>query len=120
MSFLFGKSKKPAPATGGLPPATRNIPSAHGERTMIPTANGLTSPRDFAERPRDGQQKNQTPTPGSSVNASINSLQSTSPEPTGIREISDADMPVSAYSEALSTRSMSFVASGAGLRLSRS
>ncbi|KAF2105109.1 hypothetical protein NA57DRAFT_63290 [Rhizodiscina lignyota] len=100
MSFLF-KSKKPAPGTGGLPPATRNITSAHGERTMIPTANGLNSslnsslnsPRDVAERVPREVQKTQTPTPGSSVNASLNSIQSASPEPIGIREISDVDMP---------------------------
>lgn len=97
MSFLF-KSKKPTPGTGGLPPATRNITSAHGERTMIPTANGVNIPQGIPEERRaTGRevQKTQTPTPGSSVNASLNSLQSASPEPMGIREISDVDMPVS-------------------------
>ena len=49
MSFLFGKSKKSQPNAPGLPAATRDITSSHGE-TRIPTANGLPGSRDALDR----------------------------------------------------------------------
>ncbi|KAK5145141.1 hypothetical protein LTR04_001371, partial [Oleoguttula sp. CCFEE 6159] len=68
MSFLFGKSKKHERAA--LPPATRNITSSDGPSSQGPTQNGLPGSRD-GDKPRTHQQ---TPTPGTSVNNSSNSL----------------------------------------------
>lgn len=94
MSFLFGKSKKDKPIPAGLPQATRDIGSSHGQ-SSIPAPNGIPA----ADKARLGPPQQQTPTPGSSVNNSLNSLQgnpnATSPEPKTLRERSDSDMPVS-------------------------
>lgn len=65
MSFLFGK-KKQQPATA-LPPASRDIHTAGGTSTTAPTVNGAK------EKDKPGA-RTQTPTPGSSVNNSLNSL----------------------------------------------
>ncbi|KJX96641.1 cell polarity protein (Tea1) [Zymoseptoria brevis] len=66
MSFLFKSSKKgapaqPTPAPAPAPPATRNIHSSDGKEALsqIPTLNGA---------------KPGSPTPGQSVNNSINSI----------------------------------------------
>lgn len=91
MSFLFGKSKKHQ--NTALPAATRDISSSHGQGSLIPTANGLGG-RD-PEKARGGP-PTQTPTPGSSVNNSLNSLQAptstSSPEPKTLRERSDSEL----------------------------
>ncbi|OCL08257.1 cell polarity protein-like protein [Glonium stellatum] len=91
MSFLFGKSKKHQYAA--LPAATRDITSSHGQGSLIPTTNGLGG-RD-PEKARGGP-PTQTPTPGSSVNNSLNSLQgpgnTSSPEPKTLRERSDSEL----------------------------
>jgi hypothetical protein len=96
MSFLFGKSKKHQ--NTALPAATRDISSSHGQGSLIPTANGLGG-RD-PEKARGGP-PTQTPTPGSSVNNSLNSLQAptntSSPEPKTLRERSDSELHVSLF-----------------------
>ncbi len=68
MSFLFKSSKQKNPNPNALPPATRDIRSADGTPTgsssQIPTLNGMVN----------GAVKPVSPTPGSSVNNSLNSL----------------------------------------------
>ena len=65
MSFLFGKKKQQPPTA--LPPASRDIHTAGGTSTTAPTVNGAK------DKDKPGARK-QTPTPGSSVNNSMNSL----------------------------------------------
>lgn len=65
MSFLFGKKKQPQPPA--LPPASRDTHTPGGSSTGAPTANGAK------DKDKPGA-RTQTPTPGSSVNNSINSL----------------------------------------------
>jgi hypothetical protein len=69
MSFLFGKKSKQQ--NNALPPATRDISSSSG-----PAANGAGG--------RVGP-SSQTPTPGASVNNSLNNLQAAgnAPGPAG-------------------------------------
>jgi hypothetical protein len=92
MSFLFGKSKKSQ--NTGLPAATRNITSSHGQGSSIPVANGSFNGADEKAR---GQVN--TPTPGGSANNSLNSLQGgiggAAPEPKTLRERSASDVYVS-------------------------
>ncbi|KAI9656282.1 MAG: Negative regulator of mitotic exit [Bathelium mastoideum] len=71
MAFLF-KSKKNQ--STGLPPATRNITSSDGPGSQIPVANG------FAAGDR-GRSVQNTPTPGNSVNNSLNSIASNTNTP---------------------------------------
>lgn len=60
MSFLFKSSKKGGPSSSALPPATRDIRSADGPQSQIPTFNGRGTT---------------SPTPGGqSLNGSLNSL----------------------------------------------
>lgn len=101
MSFLFGKSKNKNQTTA-LPPAVRDITSSGGEKSSaIPIANGFPISKDGAEKGR-GALQSQTPTPGSSVNASLSSIQGvpsiTGPEPRVLRERSDSDVHVSPLS----------------------
>lgn len=65
MSFLFGKKKQQPPTA--LPPASRDTHTAGGASTNAPTANGAK------DKDKPGA-RTQTPTPGSSVNNSMNSL----------------------------------------------
>jgi hypothetical protein len=67
MAFLF-KSKKNQQASG-LPPATRNIHTSEG----APSGSGAV-----VNGPKDGAVISQTPTPSSSYNNSLNSVNSTS------------------------------------------
>ena len=64
MSFLFGKKKETKGA--GAPPASRDGNIAVGANSSIPTANGVKG----RER---GPSTTQSPTPGSSVDNSVNS-----------------------------------------------
>ena len=64
MSFLFGKKKETKGV--GVPPASRDGNVASGANSSIPTANGMKG----RER---GPGTTQSPTPGSSVDNSINS-----------------------------------------------
>ncbi|KAF1838492.1 cell polarity protein-like protein [Decorospora gaudefroyi] len=88
MSFLFGKKSKQQ--ANALPPATRDISSSHGQAQPSAAVNGA-GVRDV-EKARGGPQT-QTPTPGSSVNNSLSSLQNpgnaTTPEPKALREKAD-------------------------------
>ncbi|KAL9065896.1 MAG: hypothetical protein Q9157_007323 [Trypethelium eluteriae] len=63
MAFLFKSKKNQNPA---LPPATRNITSSDGPGSQIPVANGFSG--------GDKSRMQYTPTPGSSVNNSLNSV----------------------------------------------
>jgi hypothetical protein len=54
MSFLFGKSKNKTAPGSGLPQATRDIASSHGE-TRIPTANGIGRPGEALAETRRAQ-----------------------------------------------------------------
>lgn len=65
MSFLFKSSKKGSQATNALPPASRNIRSAEGPQSQIPTFNGAPNGA-----------KPGSPTPGASASGSLNSLAS--------------------------------------------
>lgn len=89
MSFLFGKKNKQQPPSA-LPAATRDISSSHGQSTPPAAVNGGVA-RDI-EKSRGGPQT-QTPTPGSSVNNSLSSLQTPGnavpPEPKALRERAD-------------------------------
>ncbi|KAF2839079.1 hypothetical protein M501DRAFT_1057378 [Patellaria atrata CBS 101060] len=90
MSFLF-KSKKHQHSA--LPAASRDLSSAHGHTSQIPTVNGFAGRGDAVSSPAP----NQTPTPGSSVNNSLNSLQgalgTASPDPTkGLRGRADSEL----------------------------
>ncbi|KAF2090070.1 hypothetical protein K490DRAFT_62943 [Saccharata proteae CBS 121410] len=76
MAFLF-KSKK-APPTSALPPATREITSSHGPPSNIPAPNGMRAREGDAPKEAPSGKPAQTPTPGSSVNNSLNSLQDVS------------------------------------------
>jgi len=97
MAFLFGKSKKGTGAA--LPAATRDISSAHGPESRIPTATSLDGPRDGMQR-RGTVGTQQTP-PGSSINTSFTSAPSMkSPEPGSdvkMRTRADSDLNVSPY-----------------------
>ena len=64
MSFLFGKKKETK--TAGAPPASRDGIPTGGTNTTITAANGLKG----RER---GPSTTQSPTPGSSVDNSVNS-----------------------------------------------
>lgn len=101
MSFLFGKKNKQQ--TNALPPATRDITSAHGQGQPSAAANG-GGIRDV-EKTRGGPQpqpqpqpQTQTSTPGGSVNNSLSSLQNqasaTTPEPKALREKTDLNVQV--------------------------
>ncbi|KAI9819132.1 MAG: Negative regulator of mitotic exit [Pycnora praestabilis] len=96
MAFLF-KSKKGQ--NSALPPTTRDIHSPGGTSPSAPNINGVSSIRE-KERERAN---NQTPTPGSSVNNSLNSLSNEkgwnekgngtpSPEQKNLRERPDHDV----------------------------
>ena len=61
MSFLF-KSKQKGGHPSALPPASRDIRSSDGAGSQIPTFNGLNGVKPGS------------PTPGQSVNTSLNSL----------------------------------------------
>lgn len=63
MSFLFGKKK--AAQNAPVPPASRDGHTSGGSNSSIPTVNGLKSNK--------GPATTQSPTPGSSVNNSIDS-----------------------------------------------
>jgi len=95
MSFLFGKKSKQQSNT--LPPATREITSSHGPGQPPPAVNG-TGSREL-EKPRGGP-PSQTPTPGTSVNNSLSSLQNPAnaptPEPKALREKADTNIQVRA------------------------
>ena len=58
MSFLFGKSKNKTAPGSGLPQATRDIASSHGE-TRIPTANGIGRPGEALADQRRAQLQQQ-------------------------------------------------------------
>ncbi|CAN9178146.1 unnamed protein product [Alternaria alternata] len=92
MSFLFGKKSKQQ-ANNALPPATRDITSSGGQGQPPPAVNGSGS-REI-EKTRGGPQS-QTPTPGGSVNNSLNSLQNVgnapTPEPKALREKADTNI----------------------------
>lgn len=94
MSFLFGKKSKQQ-ANNALPPATRDITSSGGQGQPPPPVNGSGS-REI-EKTRGGPQS-QTPTPGGSVNNSLNSLQNVgnapTPEPKALREKADTSIQV--------------------------
>ena len=64
MSFLFGKKKETKGA--GAPPASRDGNTAGAANSSIPTANGVKG----RER---GPSTTQSPTPGGSLDNSINS-----------------------------------------------
>ncbi|KAI9708917.1 MAG: Negative regulator of mitotic exit [Bogoriella megaspora] len=85
MAFLF-KSKKHQ--NTGLPPASRNITSSDGPGSQIPVANGFSG----GEKSRGLQY---TPTPGSSVNNSLNSVggnaNTPSPDSKALRERADSE-----------------------------
>ncbi|OQO03087.1 hypothetical protein B0A48_11342 [Cryoendolithus antarcticus] len=66
MSFLFKSSKKGGPTPNALPPASRDIRSADGPQSQIPTLNGAVKPAS----PTPGQQQGVN----GSVNGSLNSL----------------------------------------------
>lgn len=93
MSFLFGKKSKPPPSA--LPAATRDITSSHGQGPPPAAVNG--GPPREADKSR-GPSQSQTPTPGSSVNNSLSSLQNqgitTTPEPKALRERGDSNAQV--------------------------
>ncbi|KAJ6197018.1 hypothetical protein J3E72DRAFT_420553 [Bipolaris maydis] len=92
MSFLFGKKNKQQQqqATTALPPATRDITSAHGPSQHPPALNGATA-RD-AEKSR-GAPPGPSTTPSGSVNNSLSSLQgsvnTSTPEQKALREKTD-------------------------------
>lgn len=65
MSFLFGK-KKETKTVGGVP-SSRDGPPAGAAASSIPTTNGLKG----RER---GPSTTQSPTPGSSIDNSVNSV----------------------------------------------
>ena len=66
MSFLFKSSKKGSQTNNALPPASRDIRSAEGPQSQIPTFNGAPNGAKPA-----------SPTPGgASASASLNSLAS--------------------------------------------
>lgn len=65
MSFLFGKKKQQPPTA--LPPASRDTHTPGGTSTIASTTNGAKDKDRLGVR-------TQTPTPGSSVNNSMNSL----------------------------------------------
>jgi hypothetical protein len=65
MSFLFKSSKKGSQTTNALPPASRDIRSADGPQSQIPTFNGAPNGA-----------KPGSPTPGASASNSLNSLAS--------------------------------------------
>jgi hypothetical protein len=65
MSFLFKSSKKGSQGTNALPPASRDIRSAEGPQSQIPTFNGAPNGA-----------KPGSPTPGASASGSLNSLAS--------------------------------------------
>lgn len=91
MSFLFGKSKKGQGSA--LPAATRDISSAHGGESRIPTANSLDGPRDGMQR-RGTVGAQQTP-PSGSANSSF-SASMKSPEPdVKMRGRAESDLNVS-------------------------
>ncbi|KAF2203139.1 cell polarity protein-like protein [Delitschia confertaspora ATCC 74209] len=98
MSFLFGKSKNKH-QNSALPAATREITSSHGPGSQVPPANALGGRE--GDKTRIGPQT-QTPTPGTSVNNSLSSLQNprnaASPEPKPLRDRSDSDFQVSTLS----------------------
>jgi hypothetical protein len=73
MAFLFKSKKNSQQATGGLPPATRNVHTSEG----APAGSGAV-----LNGSKDGVATSQTPTPTSaSFNNSLNSVGSTnSPE----------------------------------------
>ncbi|KAF1947252.1 kelch domain-containing protein 3 [Clathrospora elynae] len=89
MSFLFGKKSKQQSSV--LPAATRDITSSHGQGQPTAAVNG-SGIRD-GEKARGGGPQTQTPTPGSSVNNSLSSLQTpgnaSTPEPKALREKAD-------------------------------
>ncbi|KAH7126888.1 hypothetical protein B0J11DRAFT_526702 [Dendryphion nanum] len=91
MSFLFGKKNKQQQGNA-LPPATRDISSSQGPASQIPAANG--TPKQEPKKSHDGT-PSQTPTPGTSVNNSLSSLQNpvttASPEPKTLRDRADSD-----------------------------
>lgn len=73
MAFLFKSKKNSQQATGGLPPATRNVHTSEG---------APAGPGAVLNGSKDGVATSQTPTPTSgSFNNSLNSVGSTnSPE----------------------------------------
>lgn len=82
MSFLFKSSKKGSQTNNALPPASRDIRSADGPQSQIPTFNGAPNGA-----------KPGSPTPGGiSASGSLNSLASEklgmrSPPPAEVRAI---------------------------------
>lgn len=86
MAFLF-KSKKNQQGTG-LPPATRNVHTSEG----APASAGQAPVNGVKER--DGG-SSQTPTPSSSYNNSLNSVNSTtSPENQRVRQRAESESQV--------------------------
>lgn len=86
MAFLF-KSKKNQQGAG-LPPATRNIHTSEG----APQATAPGAPN----APKDREGSNQTPTPSSSYNNSLNSVNSTnSPDHQRVRQRAESESQVS-------------------------
>ena len=94
MAFLFGKSKKGQ--ASALPAAARDISSAHGAESRIPTSSGVDSPRDgMARRGTVGTQ--QTPPQSASANSSFTSASAAmkTPEPDiKMRNRAESDLTV--------------------------
>lgn len=87
MAFLF-KSKKNQQQQGtALPPATRNVHTSEGAPSASPPAlNGSLKDRDGLS---------QTPTPSSSYNNSLSSINPNSPDQQRLRQRAESESQVS-------------------------
>ena len=102
MAFLFGKKKSQQQQQGAN---SKDVPASSipGPGTSLPTVNG--TPAGAKDREKDSG--HESPTPSSSLNDSLSSLQNgtpPSPEQKNQREKSDLDFQVS-YGRLLAGRS---------------
>ena|SRR5438045_8127202 len=88
MAFLF-KSKKQQQSNIAAPPQARDVSSSGpGSNSSLSTTNGSSIGREKLD---------QTPTPGGSVNNSLNSLGGTGTPSPELKSLREGDLQVSTY-----------------------